>query len=101
MRMIMEIKMPLEPFNTAVRDGSVGQKMQKIMEAIKPEAAYFTSQDGCRGGVLIVDMKKASDIPKLAEPWFLTFNANVEFRPAMTAEDLAKSGLEGIGKTWG
>lgn len=101
MRMIMEIKMPLEPFNTAVRDGSVGQKMQKIMEAIKPEAAYFTSHHGCRGGVLIVDMKEASDIPRLAEPWFLTFNANVEFRPTMTVEDLAKAGLEGLGKTWG
>jgi hypothetical protein len=51
MRMLMQIKMPLEPFNSAVRDGSAGKKMQKIMEAIKPEAAYFTAQDGCRGGV--------------------------------------------------
>jgi hypothetical protein len=101
MRMMMQVKMPLEPFSSAVRDGSVGQKMQKIMEAMKPEAAYFSEQDGCRGGILIVDMKEASDIPRLAEPWFLTFNASVEFRVAMTPEDLAKSGLEGLGKTWG
>jgi len=88
MPMLMRVQMPLEPFSSAVRDGSVGKKMQKIMEAIKPEAAYFTAMNGCRGGVLVVDMKDSSDIPKLAEPWFLTFNATVEFQPTMTPEDL-------------
>jgi hypothetical protein len=101
MRMLMQIKIPVEPFNTAVRDGSAGKKMQRIMEAIKPEAAYFSEQDGCRGGVLIVDMKDASDIPRLAEPWFLTFNASVEFRVAMTPEDLGRARLDELGKTWG
>jgi hypothetical protein len=94
MRMLMQIKIPVEPFNTAVRDGSAGKKMQRIMEAIKPEAAYFSEQDGCRGGVLVVDMKDASEIPRLAEPWFLTFNASVEFRVAMTPEDLGRAGLD-------
>jgi hypothetical protein len=101
MRMLMQIKIPVEPFNTAVRDGSAGKKMQKIMEAIKPEAAYFSEQDGGRGGVLVVDMKDPSDIPRLAEPWFLTFNASVEFRVAMTPEDLGRAGLDELGKTWG
>ena len=101
MRMLMQIKIPVEPFNTAVRDGSAGKKMQKIREAIKPEAAYFSEQDGCRGGVLVVDMKDASEIPRLAEPWFLTFNASVEFRVAMTPEDLGRAGLDELGKTWG
>ena len=101
MRMLMQIKIPVEPFNTAVRDGSAGKKMQRIMEAIKPEAAYFSEQDGCRGGVLVVDMKDASEIPRLAEPWFLTFNASVEFRVAMTPKDLGRAGLDELGKTWG
>jgi hypothetical protein len=101
MRMLIQIKIPVEPFNTAVRDGSAGKKMQRIMEAIKPEAAYFSEQDGCRGGVLVVDMKDASEIPRLAEPWFLTFNASVEFRVAMTPEDLGRAGLDELGKTWG
>jgi len=39
MRMLMKISLPLEPFNTAVRDGSVGMKMQKILGDTKPEAA--------------------------------------------------------------
>lgn len=46
MRMLMHVQLPIEPFNTAVRDGSVGQKMQRILEAIKPEAAYFCAQNG-------------------------------------------------------
>jgi hypothetical protein len=71
------------------------------MEAMKPEAAYFSEQDGHRGGVLVVDVKDPSDVPRLAEPWFLTFNASVEFRVAMTPEDLGRAGLEELGKTWG
>jgi hypothetical protein len=41
----------------------------------------------------------ASDIPKMAEPWFLMFNATVEFQPVMTPEDLVKAGLEELGKS--
>ena len=100
MRMMMHIELPLEPFNTAVRDGSVGAKMQKILEALKPEAAYFSEHNGKRGGTLVVNINDASDVPTFAEPWFLTFNANVEFRIAMTPEDLARAGLEALGKKW-
>jgi hypothetical protein len=100
MRVLMQIKFPLEPFNAAVRDGSVGHKIQKILEASKPEAAYFTEQGGHRGGVLVVNLKEASDLPSLAEPWFLTFNAHVEFRIAMTPEDLAHANLDALGKKW-
>jgi hypothetical protein len=101
MRMMMDIELPLEPFNTAVRDGSAGPKMQKILQALKPEAAYFCARNGRRGGTLIVNMNNMSEIPAFAEPWFLTFNAKVEFHPAMTPEDLAKANLESLGKQWG
>lgn len=100
MRMLMHVQFPLEPFNTAVRDGSAGQKMRKILEVIKPEAAYFSEHDGRRGGVLVVNVNSASDVPVLAEPWFLTFNAEVKFRIAMTPEDLTRADLEGLGKKW-
>ena len=100
MRMIMNVSIPHEPFNTLVRKGSAGKTMQKILEAIKPEAAYFSEQNGRRGAVLIVDMKDASAIPALAEPWFLSFNADCNFRIAMTPEDLARSGLDRIAKSW-
>ena len=101
MRMLMNIIFPLEPFNSAVRDGTVGSKMKAILDHTRPEAVYFTEQNGQRGGVLVVDVKEASDVPALAEPWFLTFEADVEFRIAMTPDDLARANLDNLGKTWG
>jgi hypothetical protein len=96
----MEVQLPIEPFNKFVRDGTASQKIQKILEAIKPEATYFTEQDGHRGAMIIINMTDASQIPAFAEPWFLTFNAHCKFRIAMTPEDLAKSGLDKIAKSW-
>jgi hypothetical protein len=92
--------LPIEPFNTAVKDGTVGEKMHRILEAIKPEHAFFGERDGRRGGILIVDVSEPADVPRLAEPWFLTFNAEVEFRVAMTPEDLGRADLGALGRKW-
>jgi hypothetical protein len=100
MKVLMFVKMPHRQFNAAVKDGSAGSKLNRILEATKPEAVYFTEQHGQRGAVLVVDMPDASKIPALAEPWFLTFEADVEFHVAMTPEDLKKGGLDEIGKRW-
>jgi hypothetical protein len=101
MRMMMTVQFPVEPFNGLVRNGTAGSKMMKILDEIKPEAAYFGSQGGKRGGILIVDVAKASDIPKLAEPWFLNFNAEVELSVVMTPDDLVEADLLTLGKKWG
>ena len=101
MRMIMYVSMPVEVFNAAVRDGSAGPKIQKILAAQKPEAVYFTDLGGQRTGVLVVDLVDASGIPALAEPWFLAFEAEVEIHPAMTPADLGAAGLDKLGKEWG
>lgn len=100
MRMMMLVQLPLEPFNTAVRNGTAGSKMKQILDAIKPEHVWFSEREGKRGAILIVNVDSPSDVPRLAEPWFLTFNAEVEFRVAMTPEDLARAGLESLGKQW-
>ena len=100
MHMLMYVQFPLEPFNTAVRDGSAGPKIQKILEAIKPEVAYFSEHRGRRGGTFVVNVKDPSDVPSLAEPWFLTFNAAVEFRIAMKPEELGRANLDSLGKKW-
>jgi hypothetical protein len=75
--------------------------MKQILDDAKPEAAYFGERDGRRGGILIVDVATPSDVPRLAEPWFLNFNAEVKFRVVMTPEDLAKANLDALGKKWG
>ncbi len=43
-------------------------------------------------GSIVFDMKDTSQIPAVAEPWFLAFNAKVSLRPVMTPEDLGKAG---------
>jgi len=101
MRMLMHIKFPHEVFNEAVRDGSAGKKLKSILDATKPEAVYFTEYYGERGAIMIVDVKEPSKVPAYAEPWFLSFNADVEFHVVMTPEDLGRAGLEGLGKKWG
>jgi len=98
--MLLDITIPHEPFNSLARQGTVGGKLGAILEAIKPEAAYFTDQDGKRGALLVVDVADATKIPSLAEPWFLTFNADVKCRIAMTPDDLKKAGLDALGQKW-
>lgn len=97
----MLVQMPLEPFNSAVRDGSAGPKIKRILEAIQPETIFFTERNGRRGCVLTVQLKDPSDLPRLAEPWFLTLDAEVERRIAMTPEELGRAGLEGLGTQMG
>lgn len=101
MRMMVQFVFPPEPFNAAVRDGSIGAKMRRILERQRPEAVYFTDCRGCRSAVLIINLPNASGIPAIAEPWLLTFNAQVEMHPVMTVEDLQAGDLEELGKEWG
>jgi hypothetical protein len=100
MRMLMNVTLPPAQFNAAVKDGSAGAKLGRILEELKPEAIYFTELNGSRGCVAVVEMADASKIPALAEPWYLLFSAQVEFRVFMTPEDLKKSGLDTLGKKW-
>lgn len=100
MRMLMNVTIPHRTFNAAMKDGSVSAKMDRILEATKAESVYFTEQDGHRGAVLIVDVADPSKIPALAEPWFLAFEADVEFRIAMTPEDLERANLDNCRQQW-
>ncbi len=100
MRVMLNVRFPHQIFNAAMKDGTAGAKMNRILEAIKPEAVYFTDHNGQRGAVVIVDLPEASKVPSLAEPWFLVFQADVEFRIVMSPDDLKKGGLDALGKKW-
>ncbi len=100
MKIMLNVILPHEPFNTLVKKGKAGEIISKINAEIKPEAVYFTEQDGKRSGIYIVTLERASDMPKLSEPFFLNFNADCQIRVVMTPEDLQKSGIDQIGKKW-
>jgi hypothetical protein len=98
--MLLNVRMPHEPFNTLLRQGKVGALLGRVLDDIKPEAVYFSEQDGKRGVVIVVDVKDQSRIPSIAEPFFLCFNADCHFHIAMSPYDLKKAGLEELGKKW-
>jgi hypothetical protein len=100
MRYLAHLTFPHEPFNSFVRDGSAGQNIGRILEETKPESIYFTEHDGQRGATAVYEISNPSGIPAVAEPWFLTFEADVELRVAMTPDDLMQAGLDEMGKRW-
>ena len=91
MRMLLKVSLPVEASNEVFKSGTFPKTMEAILAEQKPEAAYFFANEGKRGGFLVVNMKDTSEIPAFAEPWFLAFNAHVEFHPVMTVEDLARA----------
>ena len=100
MKMLVTIICPVEPFNSLVRNGTAGEIMGRIIESTKPESIYFTELEGHRSVVMVVEVADPSDIPSIAEPWYLNFEANCEFKIAMTPDDLMKANLPELGKKW-
>ena len=90
MRFLFKISWPVEAGNKAAKDGY--SAIPKILEQQKPEAAYFIAENGKRTGILVIDMSDPSQLPAIAEPWFLALNASIEVTPAMVPDDLKKAG---------
>ena len=96
MRMLLKASIPVKAGNANVKSGSLGSKIESILAEQKPEAAYFTLDNGMRTGFIFLDIQDSSQLPAILEPWFLAFNASIELTPVMNGEDLAKAG-SGIG----
>jgi len=93
MRMLLRVSIPVDAGNAAAKAGTLGSTVEGILAELKPEAAYFFTDDhGNRAGAVVFDMKDTSQIPAIAEPWFLAFKAKVSFRPVMSPQDLATGG---------
>jgi hypothetical protein len=84
MRCLLKVSIPVETGNAAISDGSLPKTIESILAELKPEASYFAEDNGKRTGFIFFDLKDTSHIPAVAEPWFLAFNAHLEFHPAIT-----------------
>ena len=101
MRLLLKVTFPHEPFNSMQRDGTAGPTLTEIFESIKPETVYMTLNNGMRCALCVVNVNSASDYPKIAEPFFLKFEADIEYEITMSLEELGAAGLEELGRRWG
>ena len=92
MRFLIKVNIPVQSGNAAAKAGKLAATIQAIVSELKPEAVYFSDDNGMRTAFLFVDLKDAAQIPVVAEPWFLAFNAGISIHPVMVPDDLAKAG---------
>ena len=97
MRMMMKVSVPIEAANKAVRDGSMGKLLQDQLEKLRPEAVYFHAEDDVRTALLFIDVKDASDMPVIADPFFQQVSAHIRFTPVMTVQDF-QTGMAKLAK---
>lgn len=100
MKLLFNITFPVEKFNHVAREGVAGHKLAAILEATKPEAVYFTGNHTGRGATAIYEVTDGAAIPALAEPWFMTFDAKIEYSIAINAQEMSKANLDAVVKKW-
>ena len=88
MRMMLRVQIPAETGNKTIKDGSLPKTMMRFIENFKPEGSYFVAEGGMRTAYFFFDMKDPTMIPSVAEPFFMTFGADIHIVPAMNAEDM-------------
>lgn len=98
MRMMLKVTIPASQGNRAIKDGSLPSIMQKTIAELKPEAAYFTLDEGNRTAFLFVDVKDITMIPSICEPFFTGFDASIDMTPVMNVDDL-RTGLQLLQKS--
>jgi hypothetical protein len=92
LKFLLKVNIPVDAGNAAAKAGKLGATIQSILADLKPEMVYFAAEGGQRTAFIFLEMQDASQIPAIAEPWFLAFNASIEMHPVMAPEDLMKAG---------
>ncbi|NLU69435.1 hypothetical protein [Streptomyces sp. HNM0574] len=97
MRMLLKVQLDTQVSNEAISRGTMQQVIESALDELQPEAAYFTTEDGCRTAYLFIDLADPSEMPRTGEPFFLKLGAKVHYSPVMNREDLGK-GLAALGR---
>ena len=98
MRFLVEVQIPTEVGNTALKDGSLIKQHEEYLNEVKPEAVYYTLANGRRTIYLVVNLESPEKLPEITEPLWQDLSAEVYVAPVMTPEDFEKA-VAGIQKT--
>jgi hypothetical protein len=94
MRTMLKVMIPVEAGNKAIKEEVLQKTVQDFVDSAKPEAIYFLPMRGSRAMVAVFDLRQASDIPVIVEPFFHKLNGAIKLTPVMTLEDMKA----GVGK---
>jgi hypothetical protein len=90
MRTLLKVTMDTPMASAAIGDGTLPKVLESVMDRLQPEAAYFGAENGKRRALFFFDLADTSDIPRIAEPLFQAFGADIEITPVMNADDLQR-----------
>ena len=91
MRFLVKATIPSAAGNAMVRDANMQSKMESVMADVRPEATYFTVEEGQRTIYFVVNLEGVEDMPRVAEPLWLAWSADLTFMPAFVPEDMEKA----------
>lgn len=92
MRMMLRVRIDTAKANEAIRSGLLPKTIEKFASRAKPEASYFTVDNGVRTAFFVFDMKESSQMPLLGEDLFMSLGADLHLTPVMNADEL-RTGL--------
>jgi hypothetical protein len=95
MRTVLKASMQTEAASAAIQDGSMTEILGKVLEELKPEAAYFYPENGKRTAFIVFDLTDSRRLPAISEPLFSKLEAEVSISPAMNVEDV-RAGLAAL-----
>ena len=90
MRMMLKAQLDTAAASQGIQDGSLPKALQRAMEMLEPEAAYFGPEGGVRTCFIVFDLADPSQIPPISEQFFQAANARVEIFPVMDQADLQR-----------
>lgn len=100
MRTMLKVRIPAARGNQTLKDGTLPRTFEAFMKQFNPEAAYFFADDGKRAALFVFDLPDATDIPVMAETFFMALEAETFVTPVMNADDL-RAGVEKVMKQLG
>ena len=90
-RMMLKVQIPPDGGNQAIKAGNQGKIFEALIKQIKPEAVYFTQEDGLRTAYFVYTIHETTDFAAIHEPLIQGFGARVYDMPALTWDELKQA----------